>query len=28
MYLSDAVKIAGDKVIALIQDELKLALNT
>lgn len=28
MYLSDAVKIAGDKVIALIKDELKLALNT
>jgi len=28
MYLSDAVKIAGDKVIALIQDELKLVLNT
>jgi hydrogenase maturation protease len=28
MHLSDAVKIAGDKVIDLIQDELKLALNT
>ncbi len=28
MHLSDAVKIAGDKVMALIQDELKLAVNT